>query len=83
MTFEELADEKCLVSFVSRIVHRADVRMRDQRRETCFAAEPIERARARHVFGAEQLDRDFAIEAEVACAVSSADPSRPIRAMSS
>ena len=64
--FEQLADEERLPIRFAGVVDGADVRMRDERCDPRFAPEALERARPRHFFRTQQLDRDVALEAQIA-----------------
>ena len=66
---EELADQERLAVLLARVVHRADVRMADERRDVRFAAEAVARFRGLGELGRQQLDRDVAIEPQIARAV--------------
>ena len=66
-SLEQLADQERLAVFLARIVHRADVRMGDQRGDARLAPEALASPRDRGDFlGPKQLDGDVAIEPQVA-----------------
>ena len=64
--FEQFADEERLAGFLTRFVHRTDVRMGDQGSEARLAAKELHRPWTGDFLGAKQLDSDFAIEPQVA-----------------
>ena len=68
-TFQQLAHEEYLSVFLARIMHGADVRVGDERRDPCFAPEPRHGLRPRHQFRAKELDGDVALETQVVRAV--------------
>ena len=67
--FEELADDERLAVLFTRFVHRAHVRVRNERRDPRFVMKPVDRAGAGHLLRSQQLDRDLAIEPQVARAI--------------
>lgn len=63
---EQFDDEVGASVLLARIVDRADVRVGDERRDARFPPEALERVGPRHRLGSQELERDVALEAEIA-----------------
>ena len=63
--FEELANDERLTVLFARFVH-ANVRVRNERRDPRLVMKPVDRAGAGHLLRSQQLDRDLAIEPQIA-----------------
>ena len=68
-SLEQLADQKRLSVVLAGVVNGADVRVRDERGEARLAVEAIDRAGSGYLLRPQQLDGDFALEPQVACAI--------------
>ena len=64
--FEQLADKERLPIRFAGVVDGADVRMRDERCDPRFPPEAVERAWPSLFFRTQDLDRDIALEAQIA-----------------
>ena len=76
-SIEQFADEEGTSVLLAGVMHRADVRMRDERGDARFAAEALEPAGLGQGLGTQELERDVSFETAVPGAIDFGRPVAP------